>query len=35
MWLTQILVVDHENQARNGLTVTAGVLFCHFVSSLL
>ena len=27
MWLTQIMVVDHENQARNGLTVPAGVLF--------
>ena len=27
MWLTQIMVVDHENQARNGLIVPAGVLF--------
>ena len=34
MWLTQI-VVEHENQAKNGLIVPAGVLFCHIVSSLL
>ena len=29
------MVVEHENQARNGLIVPAGVLFCHIVSSLL
>ena len=27
LWWTQIIVVDNENQARNGLIVPAGVLF--------
>ena len=34
-WSTQIMVVEHENQARNGPILPAGVLFCHIVSSFL
>ena len=29
------MVVEHENQARNGPILPAGVLFCHIVSSFL
>ena len=35
LWSTQIMVLGHENQARNGLVLPAGVLSCHIVSSLL
>ena len=35
LWSTQIMVLGHENQARNGLVLPTGVLSCHNFSSLL